>query len=81
MENFHLFYIVLRNFSVGYDDLSNIHRVVGKCVFYQMRVVNQMLTRGEAYEISTIRSRNFCLILWHGRREDGDEKTMDVNQS
>ena len=38
-----------------------------------------MLTRGEAYELSTIRSRNFCMILWHGRREDGDEKKMDVN--
>ena len=64
--------------SVEYDSLSNFHRVVGNCVFHQMRVGNQMSTRGEDYEISTIRSRNFCMILWHGRREDGDEKLMDV---
>ena len=38
-----------------------------------------MLLRGEAYELSTIRSWDFCVILWHGPREDGNEKTMDVN--
>ena len=38
-----------------------------------------MLTRGEAYELSTNGSWNFSVILWHDRRQDGDEKTMDVN--
>ena len=38
-----------------------------------------MLTRGEAYELSTNRSWNFSLILWHGRGEDWDEQTMGVN--
>ena len=49
-----------------YDGLSISHRVVGIFVFHQMNVVDQMLTRGETYELSTIRSRNFCMILWHG---------------
>ena len=61
------------------DGLSNFHRVVGNYVFHQLRLVNQMLIRGEAFELSTNGSWNFTVILWHGRREDGDEKTMDVN--
>ena len=38
-----------------------------------------MLTRGKAYELSTDRSWNLRLFLWHGQREEWDGKTMDVN--
>ena len=38
-----------------------------------------MLTRGEAYELLTGWSWKLCMILWHGRKEDGDEKTMGMN--
>ena len=47
--------------------------------FRQLRVANQMLTRGKAYELSTDRLWKLRLFLWHGQREGWDEKTMDVD--
>ena len=80
MEDFHLFYIVLlKHVKTGtMVCLFSIVFFVVVC-FVILKLLTGMLARSEAYELLTTRLRKFCVILWHGRREGEDVKTMNVN--